>query len=318
MRDHVELAYASTGHAAQGRTVAHALVVIDKPADLRNLYVPMTRGTESNHAYLATSGEQTARDVFAQCLSTDWIDRPAHERHAELNDRELHHPGLLDPDRLRQMLDQREQLLTTLHDAHEQATELPRQLDTITSERAVAVKELDGLRHRFDQAHTVIADYDRPLKRRRHADDLATAQQAAATLPTESDRAEARVTALDQRAAALRGTLEEARGVIAGRDDIDRQVARLDTTLDRDVHARARHARLAPTDDLTATLGPRPTQPAAARTWDQQAGELAQHAAAYPASPSLTDLLVDLGEHSLDISPSASFRGLDDGIDLDL
>ena len=43
--EHVELAYATTAAAAQGRTVDHALVVIDRPCDVRNLYVAMTRGT---------------------------------------------------------------------------------------------------------------------------------------------------------------------------------------------------------------------------------------------------------------------------------
>ena len=83
--DHVELAYASTAAAAQGRTVDHGLlVVIDRPTDVRNLYVAMSRGSHTNDAYLAIQGEQTAQDVFVQCLVSDWIDQPAHTRQAEL------------------------------------------------------------------------------------------------------------------------------------------------------------------------------------------------------------------------------------------
>ena len=41
---HVELAYAQTGHAAQGRTVDHCLLVVDSNIDNRGVYVPMTRG----------------------------------------------------------------------------------------------------------------------------------------------------------------------------------------------------------------------------------------------------------------------------------
>jgi hypothetical protein len=69
---------------AQGRTVDHATTVIDTVTDVRNLYVPMTRGRESNHAYLAVEGEDTAADVFARYLTNDWIDLPAHQRAQEL------------------------------------------------------------------------------------------------------------------------------------------------------------------------------------------------------------------------------------------
>jgi len=82
--DHVELAYAITAMGAQGRTVDHAITVIENVTDVRNLYVPMTRGSESNHAYLTVEGEDSAADVFARYLTNDWIDLPAHQRAQEL------------------------------------------------------------------------------------------------------------------------------------------------------------------------------------------------------------------------------------------
>ena len=82
--EHVELAYAVTSMGAQGRTVDHAITVIDTTTDVRNLYVPMTRGRESNHAYLTTDGEDTPADVFARYITNDWIDLPAHQRAQEL------------------------------------------------------------------------------------------------------------------------------------------------------------------------------------------------------------------------------------------
>lgn len=81
---HVELAYAVTAMGAQGRTVDHAITVIDGPTDVRNLYVPMTRGRESNHTYLALDGEDTTADLFARYVGSDWIDVPAHQRAEEL------------------------------------------------------------------------------------------------------------------------------------------------------------------------------------------------------------------------------------------
>lgn len=84
VRDHVELAYATTAMGAQGRTVDHAILYLDTPADVRNIYVPLTRGRHSNHAYVATAGEDTALDVLVRCLTTDWIDHPAHARRDQL------------------------------------------------------------------------------------------------------------------------------------------------------------------------------------------------------------------------------------------
>ncbi|WP_420451417.1 MobF family relaxase [Ilumatobacter sp.] len=82
--EHVDLAYARTGAGAQGRTVDAAILYLDGPTDVRNLYVPMTRGRSTNEVFVATTGEQTALDVVAQSIATDWIDRPATARRAEL------------------------------------------------------------------------------------------------------------------------------------------------------------------------------------------------------------------------------------------
>lgn len=54
----MELAYAVTSMGAQGRTVDHAITVLD--------------------------GENTATDLFARYITNDWIDLPAHQRAHEL------------------------------------------------------------------------------------------------------------------------------------------------------------------------------------------------------------------------------------------
>jgi len=82
--EHVDLAYARTGAGAQGRTVDVGILFLDRATDVRNLYVPMTRGRSTNEVFVATTGEQTALDVLAQSIATDWIDRPALARQAEL------------------------------------------------------------------------------------------------------------------------------------------------------------------------------------------------------------------------------------------
>jgi conjugative relaxase-like TrwC/TraI family protein len=90
--DHVELAYASTAHRVQGRTVdtAHALV---SPTTTREvLYVAATRGRETNRLYVDThydpdpqtshdgvTNPQTAREVLVGVLSNEGADISAHE-----------------------------------------------------------------------------------------------------------------------------------------------------------------------------------------------------------------------------------------------
>jgi conjugative relaxase-like TrwC/TraI family protein len=51
---HATLAYATTPHAAQGRTVDTAHVLVDGLGDRQGLYVAMSRGRDANHAYCVT------------------------------------------------------------------------------------------------------------------------------------------------------------------------------------------------------------------------------------------------------------------------
>ena len=76
-RRHLELGYAQTSHATQGRTVDLALLLVDGPIDSRGLYTPMTRGRHSNHAYVITGQGDTAADILTRALTRDWIDQPA-------------------------------------------------------------------------------------------------------------------------------------------------------------------------------------------------------------------------------------------------
>jgi hypothetical protein len=88
----VELAYASTAHRAQGRTVdtSHALVAPTTSREV--LYVAATRGCQANHLYVdvaydpdpptghdQTQPTQNARQVLAGVLANEGADVSAHE-----------------------------------------------------------------------------------------------------------------------------------------------------------------------------------------------------------------------------------------------
>ena len=90
--EHLELGYAQTSHATQGRTIDTALHLIDTPTDSRGIYTPMTRGRDSNHAYVAVDENQTAVDVLTRAATRDWIDQPAVARAAQLDPQQFPAP----------------------------------------------------------------------------------------------------------------------------------------------------------------------------------------------------------------------------------
>ncbi len=57
---HCDLAYATTPHAAQGKTVDTAHVLVDGVGDRQGLYVAMSRGRHANYAYCVTGFPRTA------------------------------------------------------------------------------------------------------------------------------------------------------------------------------------------------------------------------------------------------------------------
>jgi flagellar biosynthesis GTPase FlhF len=57
---HCDLAYATTPHAAQGRTVDTAHVLVDGLGDRQGLYVAMSRGREANYSYCVTGFPRAA------------------------------------------------------------------------------------------------------------------------------------------------------------------------------------------------------------------------------------------------------------------
>ncbi|GAA3224944.1 MobF family relaxase [Nonomuraea helvata] len=67
LQDHAELAYASTVHASQGRTVDTCHSLVTPGVGRSMLYVMMTRGVEGNYAYAVT--DVTAADLQAGAVA---------------------------------------------------------------------------------------------------------------------------------------------------------------------------------------------------------------------------------------------------------
>lgn len=72
--DHVELAYATTAHGAQGETVRDAHVVIGQTTRAAAAYVGMTRGRERNVAHLVAETVDEAKRHWMDVFSRDRAD----------------------------------------------------------------------------------------------------------------------------------------------------------------------------------------------------------------------------------------------------
>ncbi|MEQ7847450.1 MobF family relaxase [Nocardioides kribbensis] len=81
VREHVELAYATTIHGAQGETVDNAHVAIGETTGPAAAYVAMTRGRQSNVAHLVADSVEDARKQWTDVFIRDRADLgPAHAR----------------------------------------------------------------------------------------------------------------------------------------------------------------------------------------------------------------------------------------------
>jgi TrwC relaxase/AAA domain len=103
LADHATLAYATTAHAALGRTVDTAHVLVDGLGDRQGLYVAMSRGQRANYAYCETDYPRAAdiRPGSRRAPELDRARRLARE-HAGLSaadpgHRETQHAGQLPP-----------------------------------------------------------------------------------------------------------------------------------------------------------------------------------------------------------------------------
>ncbi len=279
---HVELAYAQTSHATQGRTVDRSILVLDAPIDLRGLYVPFTRGRQTNDAYIAITANETAADIFRESMTRSWIDQPAHTRQAELAD---HRPGTIPTSDLRALFVERAEITDSLRDLDYNLPRLPQRIRTQQHVVDRTRNELDYCHGQLNEANDTLARLDRPVKRWGHRAEIHDAER----LPDRfTDRAAKAQTEYDQATTELAGH----RADLAAANELDRRrpgleyrLDAIDRTLDGDANIRACALAAELPAAITRALGDRPIEPDALTAWDQAAGRLDQHQACYDASP---------------------------------
>lgn len=94
-REHVELAYATTVHGAQGETVTRAHVALTDSTGAAAAYVSMTRGRAGNTAHLVAETLEEAKQQWIDAFARNRSDLgPARARDAALEDIERYGPAV--------------------------------------------------------------------------------------------------------------------------------------------------------------------------------------------------------------------------------
>lgn len=288
----VELAYAETSHATQGRTVDRSFLYLDSTTDTRGIYVPLTRGRTTNEAFVVLSDERTAAEVIAECVARTWIDQPATalriDRVPEPSDtgraegrvvaaasaarRQLPLPV----DELRDLV-QRALRQQAAADKHQAALEDHKQnLSNLVRWARETDREYRNTAKRLTEAKRILVEHDRPLHRRQHRTEIRQAKQDVAELPGKLDELHDELTDLVSRHAAEKNA--QRRTITAATTGPeDRAIDQTEAALSSDARARGEQIAADPDRRYVEHLGTVPDSAEVRERWVEAAGRVAQH-----------------------------------------
>ena len=286
--EHVELAYAETSHASQGRTVDRSFLFLDGPTGAAGIYVPMTRGREANEVFVAVRGEETPADVVSEALSRTWIDRPA----IAVRD-ELVPPATVDEDgrdaiaramtahELRRVVQRSAEVQTAIQKIEFDREQKQRRHLQAVSQLDASQKQLREKEHRLAAVRSESEQFDRPLVRHLHRSEVESARTQLRWLPAavEDQRAEVadlkrEIDSLERRSLADR--LDEGR-----EGELKAELVELRSQLTDDARARGHDLADDVSDVVRNRLGPVPSGKATREAWIEAAGRMAQHQTAW-------------------------------------
>jgi len=280
--EHVELAYAETSHASQGRTVDRSFLFLDGPTGAAGIYVPLTRGRESNEVFVAVRGEETPADVVSEALARSWIDRPAIALRDELTPPAIEDDG--DERRTSQPMPARELCLRfgRYSDVRQEIhrAQFEREQDATERARAAsrheeAQRQMADLQLRIERSWRVLDDLDRPFTRHLHRSELAAARRQIDEGSARVQRLEVEVKALGRKARPRPETSPIALVLVKQEKQRQAELADIDRELADDAVVRA-HAGLV--DEVVLQhVGPAPSRPDVRALWDEAVGRISQH-----------------------------------------
>ena len=290
---HVQLGYAQTSHAAQGRTVDRSILLLDGPTDSRGIYVPMTLGRHHNDAYIVTNGEDSAVEIFTNSIANNWIDRPAIARQAELAAAppeidQPHRPGTLRPEELRTLLGRQAQLTEVLGHLDRDLERLPRERHRVTYAADRAATELKTSRSALQRAEDSLGAHDRPFRRKGHEPEIVFAKRSVDRLPHHITEHQTKMEVYKVQIADIDHQLGEVNNLAARRPAMETELSDISGRLTDDRRNRSRGAARDQPGHIVEAIGRRPEGAKTRQAWDIAAGTLDQNRSAYsqPDGPS--------------------------------
>lgn len=282
----VELAYAETSHATQGRTVDRSFLYLDGPTGTSGIYVPLTRGRTTNEAFVVLHDERTAADVVAEAVVRTWVDQPATavrlDRPTPIGEgAPTGQAGRPDPKtrpRREPIPEPELRALVRQAAAHQSAADTLRlRLDEHGRSLAALTRRKRELPELVGRAKAHLADatrtldqHDRPLRRRGHMAEIARARNEVRSLPGHIEGLEREVENLSTTLQTERAARDQAVELHADRHGADAE--RVRQALDDDARIRGKQSVEKPARLLLDRLGPVPDEPMARDRWVAAAG----------------------------------------------
>ena len=296
--DHVELAYAETSHATQGRTVDRSFLFLDGPTGTSGIYVPLTRGRTTNEAFVVLNDERTAAEVTAEAVARTWIDQPATalrldrpklrasrgdgDRDNAIRPRHAIPSAPLPERELRALVGRAAAHCASAERIDWRLRDHDRALADLAERKEVLRDQIRHARTRLADATRTLDEHDRPLHRRHHRMEIENAKREARVLPGQIDDMENELSELPKEVEAAQLAREQtvrlAEAVRRG------EPGRVEQALLADACERGTAAANQPPPLLVSYLGPVPVDPTARERWVEAAGRIAQHRALWPVA----------------------------------
>jgi len=289
--EHVELGYAITAHRAQGATVDSAHLLVHSSSMTREaFYVAMTRGRQSNVAYVATdeahledhqhtpgfrAGQVTARSILYGVLQHEGAERSAHETITTEQDAWTS---------IAQLAAEYETIAQAAQHDRYAATLSSSGLDTEHAEAITGGESFGSLVAQLRRMEADGYEPDWSLARVVRAGGLDGAEDPAAVLQARLAKltaARAGGTRPRRRARYLAGLIPQAIGPMPA--EMRRTLSELGDLIEQRAATLTEHA-IQQNQPWIASLGPTPSDPARRAAWQQQARTVAAYRDRYRLS----------------------------------
>lgn len=295
---HVELAYAETSHATQGRTVDRSFLFLDGPTGTSGIYVPLTRGRASNEAFVVLNDERTAAEVVAEAVARTWIDEPATARRLDrpkspasrgdggrdttTRPRHAIPSAPLPEQELRALVGRAAAHRSSAERISWRLRDHDRALVDLAERKEVLRDQIRHARACLADATRTLGEHDRPIHRRHHRSAIENAKREVRVLPGQIDEMETELSELPEAVEVARIAREQ---TVRLDEAVRRgEPERVEQAIQADARARGMEAADQSPALIVAHLGPVPDDPTSRERWVTAAGRISQHRTLWPVA----------------------------------